>query len=380
MHMPLPGDQVTFVEKLREAGYWTAQAGKWHLGNAVKERFNLLAEDSVEVLLTDQMDSVEQEFLRKGDGSGCHLWVSLLQHRPLDKPFFLWLAATDPHRGYREGAIPKPHVPGDALIPPYIPDTEEVRKDFALYYDEISRLDSYVGRVMDELDRQGVAENTLILFISDNGRPFPRCKTTLYDGGIKTPWIVRWPARVPGESVSEALVSSVDIARSFLSVAGLTAGETFMGKDFIPVLSHPDTAIREFIIGEDHWHDHDDYTRAVRSSTLKYIKNYYPELPNTPPADALKGGTYLSMEALRAEGKLDSLQLSVYRAPRPVEELYDIKQDPHELNNLALVPDFADSLQKMRGILEEFRQSTGDKLPAQRTPDRFSRTTGDRIQ
>src|SRR4029079_3439749 len=92
-----------------------------------------------------------------------------------------------------------PHRPEDVVVPPYLPDVPEVRKDLALYYDEIGRLDRFVGAVLDELDREGVADRTLVLFLSDNGRPFPRCKTTLYDSGIKAPFLVRWPGHVaPG--------------------------------------------------------------------------------------------------------------------------------------------------------------------------------------
>jgi hypothetical protein len=186
---------------------WTAQAGKWHMGEHVKDHFHLLAGEN-----TDMLSETYGE-LPANDNSGAHLWVPLLEHRPESQPFFLWLAAIDPHRGYEEGIIENPHTIDDVILPPYVPDTERVRKDFALYYDEISRLDQYVGKVVETLDRQGVGDNTVILFISDNGRPFPRDKTTLYDSGIKTPWIVKWPQTIAPQSETDALVSAVDIAR-----------------------------------------------------------------------------------------------------------------------------------------------------------------------
>ena len=194
LHWPLPADQLTFVELLKDAGYWTAQAGKWHLGDAVKDRF-----DVVKDVFTIGFDAETENEEVERDGSGAEDWVSLLDNRPMGQPFFLWLAAVDPHRAYEENIIDTPHSVDDVLVPPYLPDTEQVRKDLALYYDEITRMDGYIGKVMDRLDEQGVVENTLILFISDNGRPFPRDKTTLLDGGIKTPWIVQWPAKIkPG--------------------------------------------------------------------------------------------------------------------------------------------------------------------------------------
>jgi arylsulfatase A-like enzyme len=164
--------------------------------------------------------------------SGCDQWVPVLRDRPKGKPFFLWLASLDPHRDYQAATIPDPHRSEDAIVPPFLPDVPEVRKDLALYYDEVSRLDHYVGELLAVLDRQKVAEKTLVLFISDNGRPFPRCKTTLYDSGIRTPFIVRWPGHVEPGSRCESLVSTVDIAPTFLTLAGIEPGPTIQGKDF----------------------------------------------------------------------------------------------------------------------------------------------------
>lgn len=377
LHWPLPGEQITFVEKLKEAGYWTAQAGKWHLGNAIRDRFDLINGKGKWSTGNSETDSTA--FQTIADGSGCHLWVETLHRRPTDQPFFLWLAATDPHRGYKPNAIPQPHQPEDAIIPPYMPDAPRVREDFALYYDEISRLDAYLGKVMAELEAQGIAENTVILFISDNGRPFPRDKTTLYDGGIKTPWIVRWPAQIAAGSSSTSLVSSVDIAPTFLALAGLESPAVFEGMDFRPILQHPETNIQDQIYAEDHWHDHDDFTRAVRTDEYKYIRNFYPEHPNTPPADALKSLTFAEILDQRNAGTLNTDQLAIFNSPRPEEELYDIQQDPYELNNLAADPAHAATLTAMQERLAAIREATDDALPAQRTPDEFDRETGDKL-
>ena len=179
LHQPLPRGQVTFVEKLKAAGYWTAAAGKWHLGNAVKDRFDVVREAGTAGFQLPSGPNRKPKARMTADGagsiqSGCDQWVPVLRDRPRDKPFFLWLAAFDPHRDYQEGTIPRPHRPEDVVVPPYLPDLPEVRKDLALYYDEIARLDHYVGEVLAELERQGEAGNTIVLFLSDNGRPFPR--------------------------------------------------------------------------------------------------------------------------------------------------------------------------------------------------------------
>ncbi|MEX0773984.1 MAG: sulfatase [Balneolales bacterium] len=370
LHWEIPPDKITFVEKMKASGYWTGQAGKWHLGDHMKDRFDFLAEAN-----TDELRKTYGE-LPANDGSGSNLWVPLLEYRPDDRPFFLWLAASDPHRGYRKGAIEQPHTADDVVLPPYVPDTDEVRKDFAMYYDEISRLDQYVGKVVETLEKQGVSDNTIILFISDNGRPFPRDKTTLYDSGIKTPFIVKWPERVKAGTETASLVSSVDIAPTFLSLAGIEAENNFVGNDFSPVLEDVKTEIRSHVYSQAHWHDVENFVRSVRDRKFKYIRNFFNDLPGTPPADALNSLTFGEMLRLKAEGRLDEHQMAPFIQPRPEEELYDVSSDPHELNNLVEDPEFQTVLKRMRDELKSFMLEYDDGVPVLRTPDEFHRTTG----
>ena len=248
LHFPLPGDQVTFVEKLKEKGYWTAAAGKWHLGDEVRDRFDEIREVDTSGFQLPSGDTTGKfsETLEGEAQSGCVDWVPMMRDRPPGKPFFLWLAALDPHRPYHSGIIPEPSHADEIKVAPYHPDTPAVRADYQLYYDEITRLDKYVGLVMDELDAQGIADNTMILFISDNGRPFPRDKTTVYDSGIKTPWLVRWPATVKPGTSTDKIVSTVDIAKTFMKLGGITnMGQTFEGVDFSPLLTDPDKPVRD---------------------------------------------------------------------------------------------------------------------------------------
>ena len=283
----------------------------------------------------------------------------------------------DPHRDYQPGAIPEPHRPEDVVVPPYLPDVPEVRKDLALYYDEIGRLDHYVGEVLAELDRQGVAGDTLVLFLSDNGRPFPRCKTTLYDSGIRTPLIARWPGHVEPGSRCGSLVSTIDIAPTILRLAGIEPGPTFQGKDLSPLFKDPTAKVRDLIFAERNWHDYAAHGRAVRSERFKYIRNDDHERPLTPPADAVRSPTFLAMRRLRDEGKLTPAQRACFVSPRPAEELYDVDADPHELVNLAGDPKYAEVLGGMRRALSERARETGDILPEKLSPDEFDRETGD---
>lgn len=357
LHWPLPTDQVLFTRPLREAGYWTAAVGKWHLGNAVVKQFDLVQQQS-------------------GGKSGCEQWVPVLRDRPKDKPFFLWLAAVDPHRPYEKNAIAKPHQPTDAVVPPYLPDTLSVRTDLAEYYDEIARLDEFVGKVLDELDRQKLSENTIVLFMSDNGRPFPRCKTTVYDSGIRTPFIVRWPGKVKAGTMCGKLVSAVDLAPTVLGFAGVKPGSSFVGKDFSPLLTDPTRTIREFAFAEHNWHDYEARTRAVRSERFKLIRNDYRDLPNTPPADAVRSPSFAELLRLRGADQLTPPLRASFAKPLPKYELYDVNADPHELANLADDPRHADTLTALRKVLDDWGRDTDDRVPRDRTPDGFDRETG----
>lgn len=380
LHWPLPGDQKTFVEALRGAGYWTAAAGKWHLGDAVRDRFDEIREtDSSGFQLPAGEAGEEGKFVETLEGeaqSGCSEWVPLLRARPKDKPFFLWLAALDPHRPYHENTVPEPTDPARVRLAPYHLDTPEVRRDYALYYDEIRRLDKYVGKVMAELEAQGVAQDTLVLFISDNGRPFPRDKTSIYDSGIKTPLIARWPSVIAAGGVSPSLVSAIDLAPTFIEIAGVEVGESYQGQSFLPILRDPGAMVREFVFAEQNWHDYEAHSRAVRDRRFKYIRNAYADLPLTPSADGVRSPTFQAMIQLHAEGKLTPAQSVYFIKPRPAEELYDCVTDPHEIENLAGDPAMGKELARLRSALDQWEQQTGDYVPELRTADEFDRITG----
>ncbi len=381
LHWPLPAEQVTFVEKLRQAGYWTAAAGKWHLGDAVRDRFDEIREtDTSGFQLPTGEAGKAGKFIETMEGeaqSGCTEWVPLLRDRPAEKPFFLWLAALDPHRPYHENIVPRPADPSTVRLAPYHLDTPEVRRDYALYYDEIERLDKYVGLVLDELEAQKIAENTVVLFLSDNGRPFPRDKTTIYDSGIRAPFILRWPAQVEAGGQTESLVSAIDIAPTFLELAGVSAGPRFQGVSFLPILRDPGKAtIREIIVAEQNWHDYEAHARAARDQRFKYIRNAYPDLPLTPSADGVRSPSFQSMIKRHAAGELTPAQSVYFVQPRPAEELYDCVADPHETTNVIGDPAHAAVLAKLRGALDRWERETGDHVPEKRTADEFDRTTG----
>lgn len=228
----LPLSQTTFSEKLKEAGYWTGAAGKWHMGEGIKDRF----------------DVVREAYYGNGSLSGSREWLALLDLRPKDKPFFLWLAAWDSHRPWVPGRdLPHNHTQADVRLPPYYPPTELYLNDFVNYYDEISRFDMNVGKVVEKLEKQGIEDNTVIVVIADNGRPYARDKTTLFDSGVKTPFIVYWPNGIKQKgATTESIVSSIDLSATFLDLAGAKKPSSIEGKSFKALFNNPKKAFREY--------------------------------------------------------------------------------------------------------------------------------------
>jgi len=357
LHSPLPEGQVMFPAILRKAGYYTAAAGKWHMGNYAKGAFD--------------------KVVGGGGSGGEERWVQCLQQRPKNRPFLMWFAAYDAHRGWSPDKEGKPHTPRDAVIPPYLIDTPAVRKDMAQYYDEVQRLDRYTGLVARELKKQGQLENTVIVFMADNGRPFPRCKTRLYDSGVKTPLVVHWPAGIKARGkVSSSLVSTIDLAPTFLELAGLKSPESFQGVSMAPLLADPKAATRKYVFAEHNWHGQIAHERMVRHGDYVYIRNAHPQLPQICGLDSQC--PQKELRALAKQGKLTPAQLDPLLEPRPAEELFNVADDPHQVKNIAGNPEHRKVLASLRTLMDQWQKRTGDTVPPldKATPDRYDRRTG----
>lgn len=367
-HQPLPAGQPMFPLELKKAGYYTVAYKKWHMGNYAKTAFDNVLGGS----LTDRLSNK----VFGGDAPGGEeRWVRLLQTRPKDQPFFMWFASSDAHRPWQKDDTAKKHKKADAVVPPYMADMDGTRMDLALYYDEIQRLDRYVGLVVKELKKQEVLDNTIIMFIADNGRPFPRGKRWLYDSGIKTPLIICWPKGIakPG-STSHSLVSAIDIAPTILELAALKTPKCFQGISITPLLKDPEASIRNYVFAEQNWHNMESHQRMVRWKKWVYIRNARPSLAHWDPAK-YKSLSYQDLLVLQKKGKLTPAQADVFLAPRPVEMLFNIENDYHQLNNLAEQPEQKEILAQMREILNEWQQRTGDTVPANLTKDIIDRKT-----
>jgi arylsulfatase A-like enzyme len=291
----------------------------------------------------------------------------------------MWFASTDAHRRWNPDENAKPHKPQDAVIPPYMADRPGTRKDLASYYDEVQRLDRYVGLVVQELKRQGVLDSTVVMFMADNGRPFPRCKTWLYDSGIKTPLVVHWPKGIAKTGVvCDSLVSVIDIAPTILELAGVPVAAAMQGVSFVPLLKDTKRQVRDYAFGEHNWHDQTAHERMVRWRNYVYVRNARPELDNLVAAH-WNEPSYTDLFDLRRQGKLTPAQADVFESPRPAEALFDMSNDYHQLNNVAGDPDHSEALEHLRKRMDEWQKRTGDTIPDNLTQDRFDRKTGERL-
>lgn len=359
LHTPLPESQIPFPLLMQNAGYYTVQAGKSHFGKPALRCF-------------DQAYEMEE-----GGVGGEERWVRCLRERPANQPFFAWFAAVDAHRDWHHDQYGVTPNPERITAPPYLVDCSATRQDLAAYYHEISRWDYYVGQVHEELERQGIVENTVIIIMSDNGMPFPRAKTRLYDSGIKTPLIIRWPASLQPGMTSSALVSAVDIAPTIIDMAGIEMPEYFQGKSFKVLLHTGGHPFRRYVYAEHNWHDYEAHERMVRSQNYLYIRNNRPELSNGGPADSKRSASQAALDSVRQLGLLTPAQADNYITPRPVEEIYDLQTDPDQLCNVASLPSLNDTLQFYRQLLELWIRDTGDDVPIDLTGDGFDRNSGE---
>jgi N-sulfoglucosamine sulfohydrolase len=266
------------------------------------------------------------------------------------------------------------------VLPPYLTDTPETRADLAAYYDAIGRMDEAIGDMLGQLERRKLRENTLVIFLSDNGAPFPREKGTLYDGGIGTPLILAWPRGITAGSVYDReLISTVDLAPTILEVAGAKPPEAMQGRSFAGMLTAPTSYRgREYVFSERNWHDCDEHQRAVRSSRYKLIRtDAYTALPLCTAADIGASPSFLALRALVKSGRLTAAQRRLFEAPRARIELYDLASDPWELDNVADNPAYAKQVRELAAVLQEWIEQTDDFPAAFRVrDDNTDRITG----
>jgi len=329
---PLPSPVKVITEYFRDAGYFTCSCKGVQWQESGKEDFNFVIENAF-------------------DGTD---W----RQRSGGQPFFAQVHFSETHRVFVMDPQ-DPIDPAKVSVPPYYPDHPLTRRDWANYLECIQILDKKVGVVLRRLADDGLADNTIVFFFGDNGRPHLRDKATLYDGGIHVPLIVRRPGHIEPGTVVEDLVSAIDLAPTSLRAANIQPPEHMHGRIFLGEGAEK----RKFIFAQkDRVDEGSDRVRCVRTKRFKYIRNFQPD-------QRLVRGYYKRffypvfplMKVLLKQGKLSAAQAAAILPNRPSEELYDVKSDPHELHNLVDDDRHQSTLRIMRAELRKWMIRIGDE-------------------
>ncbi len=360
---PIRSDIPTLQEELHKAGYLNGILGKeTHLA-------------PVEKFCWDHLIPMQQ--LGRGrDPQLYYRYSDELIHRARkeDRPFFLMANSHDPHRpfagsdqeqqkwGDDRPAFRRTIDPGEVEVPGFLPDIPKVRKEIAEYYTSVHRCDETVGMVLQALDDNGLSDETLVMFISDNGMAFPFAKTNCYLNSTKTPWLVRWPGHVKGGRVDSVhMISGVDYMPTILEAAGLAGVEGLDGTSMVPLLRGEDQEGRDFVFTEFHETAANSRypMRCVQSPRLGYIINFWSDGGTVFLNESQSGRTFRAMVA--AAGKDEDIESRVrlfqYRVP---EEFYDFQNDPNGLHNLIDDPAYREEIDRFRQVLLAKMETTGD--------------------
>ncbi len=345
---------------LKQSGYATAIVGKLHVKPEA-----LLAYDAR--ILPERPGDRDVAAMARAAGK----WMRENSRRP----FFITIGYSDPHRAGDASQFGNTrdwpevqrerYAPGDVRVPSHLPDLPGVRHDLAEYSEAVSRLDSGVGILLRELETSGHADDTLVIFLSDNGRPFPGAKDNLYREGIRLPLIVRAPDARKRNVRSRAMASWIDITPTILDWAGAKPPADYRyaplpGRSLLPILDQENPAGWDRVFATHSFHEINQYypIRAVRTRGFSYFRNLEPSLQVPIASDVALSPTWKSIISMPG-ARLGKRTLDAFRS-RPPEELYDIAADPDEVVNIAGDPAHAATLADLRAQLAQWRTATHD--------------------
>ena len=293
------------------------------------------------------------------------------------RPFFLMANSHDPHRpfhgsadelkpsgqGPREVAPPsRSYGPEEVEVPGFLPDLPEIRREIAQYYSSVRRCDDTVGVVLRVLKELGVEDNTLVMFMSDNGMSFPFAKTNCYLHSTRTPWIVRWPGRIKPDHVDEEhLISGIDFMPTILEAGGIKPPEGMDGASLLPILFGGRQPGRDQVFTQfNHIHGRRPYPmRCLQNRRFGYIFNAWSDGSRVYDAEPLSGLTFEAMKQATVDDTRIAARVRMLQH-RVVDELYDFRNDPDALHNLIDDPQYREEADRLRGQLLEWMRRTGD--------------------
>ncbi|MBN1125726.1 MAG: sulfatase-like hydrolase/transferase [Sedimentisphaerales bacterium] len=324
---------------LSEAGYRTARWGKYHVA-------------------PEEIYQFQQTLPGGSPEAGASRCKSFLAAQD-DRPFFLYFCTTEPHRPFRrDGDTFKPN---EVIVPPYLPDSPECREELAKYYDSVERADKGLLQLLQILKQTGHWKDTVVIYLSDNGIAFPGAKTTLYEPGMRLPCVVRNPFAGKKGIVTDAMVNYADIAPTILDLCDATPKEySFHGRSFTSVLDqeHPDGW--DEIYASHTFHEITMYypMRVVRDRRYKLIWNIAYGLEYPFASDLYASATWQGV--LKRKEKFYAKRRVEAYLHRPKFELYDLQNDPDEVNNLAEDPKYETILEELKTKLRNFQKRTND--------------------
>lgn len=374
---------------LAEHGYRTGRIGKLHVQPAEVYRFEV------------ELPSAQGHRNPVRMAENCRQFVADRR-----APFFLYFCPTDPHRSGQKvtdhperpdafgngpayaGVTEVVYDPREVIVPPWMPDNAASRAELAQYYQSVSRIDQGLGRLIQVLKETGQYENTLLIYTSDNGAAMPGSKTTLYEPGMRLPLVVRSPAAQRRGLVTSAMVSWVDFTPTILDFAGvrevlappLVVGErgdgarkvapskperrvryAFHGRSFRTTLEQADPEGWNEVFASHTFHEITMYypMRVIRTDRYKLILNLAHPLPYPFASDIFESATWQSVLGAGPEGRYGKRRIADF-LHRPRYELYDLRNDPDELVNLAQKPEYAETFQDLSARLRAFQERTGD--------------------
>lgn len=295
---------------------------------------------------------------------------------PKDKPFCFWFGTNDPHRPYEKGSGAQSGMKlEDVVVPAFLPDTPEVRSDILDYYYEVERADREAGAILAALERDGQLDNTVVVWTGDNGMPFPRAKANVYDGGTHVPLAIRYPPRIKGGRTLADFAVLTDLAPTLLEAAGVNAPAEMTGRSLMPLLAGQRQPGRDAVFLERERHanvrrgDLSYPARAIRTKDFLYIRNLRPD--RWPAGDPemyfavgpfgdIDGGPSKDLLLARQSDRTIGRYFALATAKRPGEELYDLRKDPGQLENVAMKPELAQAKKELRAALDKWMRDTGD--------------------
>jgi len=370
---PPRADVRFFTDVLRAGGYWVGLDGRHqHLDGRVREagHINRALREAGMQRLDDRFDHFVRSAGTRGDNllSVADRVAAALDKVPDGKPFFLYFGFNQPHRRF---ALTYDGIdPNQLKLPADWPDLPEVRIDYARYLASVRELDQGFGRIMQLLKTRGIEENTLVIFMGDNGEALLRGKGTLLDRGTHVPLMIRWPGRVQPGSHSSTLICGTDLGPTILDACGMRPLKEMTGVSFRRQLLGEKAEDRRYVFAERGWHwgpitrtDGLDLSRSITSQRYRYIYNALPDRSYTP-VDMPGKDAWTAIQSAHAANQLSPLHQRLYFSnPRPVIELYDRHDDPLELNNLAGQKSVIDVERTLREELESWMIREHDFLP-----------------